>query len=999
MVAIKLKWRKERLDLDVDVAQPPEVLRIQVFSLTGVPPSQQRLIFKGHVLKDDDGWDHVDLRPGMVVMLVETHEADAVPEDAPGMLIDEAPIAAEVPPIPPPPEGAPTAIAPPLIDVPVPPATTVSPSAPAEPTPVVDADATPDPVPATEEKPENDPVVVDFERYDGDELAEDDFERINLFCKETNTPFVDPSFPPIPKSLFHNVAEADMWRCLMPTCHHLNPKIPDLPLLARGGPLPAVKCEKCGADAPLVALQARPTQWLRPPEIRDDVTYQIGGMWKVIREEARPDDIRQGALGNCWFMGAMSVLASNPRLVEKVLLTKEYNPYGVYQLQLCHNGLWRRLVVDDLFPCTELAMLAYTKGARRQLWVPLLEKAAAKLFQCYESLTGGTMSEALHLITGYPTIQIPLYKAQDRPAAPPASQPGKPDAEVERDENEDPDLLWAKLLSYHQAGYIMGLGCVGTTHPTKTILEVKAMGLGAPHAYSIMDVREVKDQEGNPVRLVQLRNPWGEAAPKTWQGDWGRDSPKWTFKLKRDLGMVNPHNVAMHDEMSVFWMSWEDLRLYFASLEVARIHPDWHEVRIPGWLSCGSGPGDYFELTPAQSCQADLALVQEAHKTRENAIGARPTGVDLGFALLRAEADGRYTCVAQHHRAPQSQVSAEVFLDAGRRYLVVPLSFALCNTSAKVGVAPRRCALMAFSSRPLTAGKARLTYPLLAQATALACIASGKKITVQPQMHLYVTKTHLQQEAGCTIVAENRSAGYFGLQVDMSDCSNMVSTRGSFIVQDTIAPGKRQVLIVVAPQPHAMKYMLSLSYGSSVTFGPATQFPPVDDPVFLTQLHQPFDCPLDAETQRLQATLQSILAGFSAPGLGPAVPAPQPAAPAAVTPSGAAASAAVDEDEEDEEAQIQAALRLSEMEYQATQESAVPPTDDMDMEAAIQLSMAQGGGDCSDSPGTTPAPPTSSDSDSVGPLPAGGREDSMDEDAALAAALALSMEEDGVAQG
>lgn len=27
------------------------------------------------------------------------------------------------------------------------------------------------------------------------------------------------------------------------------------------------------------------------------------------------------------------------------------------------------------------------------------------------------MSEALHLITGYPTIQIPLYKAQDRPAA------------------------------------------------------------------------------------------------------------------------------------------------------------------------------------------------------------------------------------------------------------------------------------------------------------------------------------------------------------------------------------------------------------------------------------------------------------------------------------------------------------------------------------------------------------------------------------------------------
>ena len=74
-----------------------------------------------------------------------------------------------------------------------------------------------------------------------------------------------------------------------------------------------------------------------------------------------------------------------------------------------HTHTRAQVLVDDLFPCTDLSMLAYTKAARRQLWVPLIEKAAAKLFRCYEALTGGTMSEALHLLTGYPTTQILLF--------------------------------------------------------------------------------------------------------------------------------------------------------------------------------------------------------------------------------------------------------------------------------------------------------------------------------------------------------------------------------------------------------------------------------------------------------------------------------------------------------------------------------------------------------------------------------------------------------------
>ena len=43
--------------------------------------------------------------------------------------------------------------------------------------------------------------------------------------------------------------------------------------------------------------------------------------------------------------------------------------------------------------------LAYLKAARRQLWVPLIEKAAAKLHGSYEALEGGTFMEAFSMLT------------------------------------------------------------------------------------------------------------------------------------------------------------------------------------------------------------------------------------------------------------------------------------------------------------------------------------------------------------------------------------------------------------------------------------------------------------------------------------------------------------------------------------------------------------------------------------------------------------------------
>lgn len=65
----------------------------------------------------------------------------------------------------------------------------------------------------------------------------------------------------------------------------------------------------------------------------------------------KPAHIRQGGVGDCWFLAALAVVAERgAHLLSRNVLTTATNPHGHYLFRLFIDGNWRLYSVDDHLP-------------------------------------------------------------------------------------------------------------------------------------------------------------------------------------------------------------------------------------------------------------------------------------------------------------------------------------------------------------------------------------------------------------------------------------------------------------------------------------------------------------------------------------------------------------------------------------------------------------------------------------------------------------------------
>lgn len=409
------------------------------------------------------------------------------------------------------------------------------------------------------------------------------------------------------------------------------------------------------ADAP----SALPGSVHRVDWIFDDPKFKVDGFSET--------DVMQGANGDCWWLAALVNLTSVEGVLDKLCVARD-EECGVYGFVFHRDGEWVHVVIDDSLylkyaDCDEKydpsgekeqkykqqyqtgseALHFASSKDKNETWLPLMEKAYAKIHGDYAAIEGGVTQEAIEDLTGGvgTCFQTSRILSKDR--------------------------LWKQLLNKDKE-FLFGLSSSSPDYSD----DQSKNGLTLGHAYSVLGATEEVGEDGKTIRLVKIRNPWGRRSWMgfgEWDGPWSDGSkewsPYWMTKLDHRFG-----------DDGVFWMTYSDMLKKFSTIDRTRLFDkEWHVVQAWTSVSVAWMTGFHqtkFRIKVGTAGPVVIVLSQLDDRYYKGLEGKYT--FDLHFILRRSDSAGLEEITRVRGRSPYGthrSINTEIDLGPGE-YEILP---------------------------------------------------------------------------------------------------------------------------------------------------------------------------------------------------------------------------------------------------------------------------------------------------------------------------------------
>ncbi len=356
-------------------------------------------------------------------------------------------------------------------------------------------------------------------------------------------------------------------------------------------------------------LNLKDIEWYSIKEINENATFFYDG--------TESNDVMQGVLGDCWFISALSIIATKDYLLrgefdknilndgkideEEIKMMSEgiyppifhsFSSKGIYCFRFFKNFKWRYVLVDDRLPCHAV----YNQNQPKKLifahcrqdnefWVPLIEKAYAKIHGSYYDIESGCIDDGLVDMTGL--VSKKILKDDNLLTMP-----------------QKIEELWALLKNYSSLKFdkelrtqsgkkvtskyytrnksMMGCSVIpnGRNKESEVSMQGHKIGIIAGHAYSILDAFEIPKPRSRKARktsrLLRIRNPWGNYE---WNGKWCDNSEEVIKNKERIENVLNKKYADTNEKIDfskddgTFLMRYSDFRKIFNNIFLCQNFP------------------------------------------------------------------------------------------------------------------------------------------------------------------------------------------------------------------------------------------------------------------------------------------------------------------------------------------------------------------------------------------------------------------------------------------